>query len=60
MMTRFVLTFLVGLVVSLGALVSGGLVFASNLPACSSDQEAFKDNCFGTKTWSDGIKYVGE
>ena len=30
------------------------------LPACPSNQNAYKDNCFGTYVWDDGDKYVGE
>ena len=32
--------------------------FESSLPACPSS--GHKDNCFGTKTYSDGIRYDGE
>ena len=30
------------------------------LPACPSNQNAYKDNCFGTYVWDDGDKYLGE
>ena len=30
------------------------------LPACPSNQNAYKDNCFGTYVWDDGEKYIGE
>ena len=33
---------------------------ASSLPDCPSDQSKRYHNCFGTHTWSDGEKYVGE
>ena len=33
---------------------------ASNLPACPSDESAYWDNCFGTITFTNGDKYVGE
>ena len=45
----------------LGAAVllgSGGVSFA--LPPCPSDQNQSYDNCFGTVTFADGDKYVGE
>ena len=30
------------------------------LPACPSNQNAYKDNCFGIYSWGDGEKYIGE
>ena len=30
------------------------------LPACPSDQNQYKHNCFGTSTFANGNKYVGE
>ena len=33
---------------------------ATNLPACPSDETAYWHNCFGTSTYGDGDKYVGE
>ena len=33
---------------------------ASNLPACPSDPLAYYQNCFGTFTFANGDKYVGE
>ena len=56
-MTRFVLTLLVGLVVSLG---TSDEVFASDLSVCPSYNAAYFNNCFGTKTWTNVGKYVGE
>ena len=32
----------------------------SALPDCPTDQSAVFDNCFGTYTWPDGKKYVGD
>ena len=32
----------------------------SNLPDCTGDPEAYRDNCFGTRTGDDGDKYVRE
>ena len=37
---------------------SGGVVIASDLRDCPSS--GYLHNCFGTYTWSDGDKYVGE
>jgi len=34
--------------------------YASDLPPCPEDQTQTYHNCFGTFTWSDGGKYVGE
>ena len=34
--------------------------FASDLPACPSDTSAYWNNCFGTYTYDNGDKYVGE
>ena len=36
----------------------GGIVMASDLPDCPSS--GYFHNCFGTFTWADGEKYVGE
>ena len=36
----------------------GGIVMASDLPDCPSS--GYFHNCFGTYTWSNGEKYVGE
>ena len=30
------------------------------LPSCPSNQNAYKDNCFGIYSWGDGEKYIGE
>ena len=38
----------------------GGVAAASDLPDCPSDTNVRWHNCFGTYTWSDGDKYVGE
>jgi len=38
----------------------GGVAAASDLPDCPSDTNARWHNCFGTYTWSNGNKYVGE
>jgi hypothetical protein len=35
-------------------------ISAFALPQCPSDQNQRYDNCFGTYTWADGNKYVGE
>jgi hypothetical protein len=37
-----------------------GNVTASSLPDCPSDQSERYHNCFGTYTWAEGTKYVGE
>ena len=37
---------------------SAGGSFA--LPACPSDQNQYHNDCFGTFTYTDGSKYVGE
>ncbi|WP_443641291.1 trypsin-like peptidase domain-containing protein [Candidatus Njordibacter sp. Uisw_039] len=42
------------------AALFGGVAGASDLPDCPSDTNARWHNCFGTYTWSDGDKYVGE
>jgi len=34
--------------------------YASDLPPCPKDQSQTYDNCFGTYTFADGRKYVGE
>ena len=34
--------------------------YASELPPCPKDQTQTYHNCFGTYTWADGDKYVGE
>jgi len=44
----------------IGTLVSLGCFAQSNLPACPQDQNAFWTNCYGTLTFSNGNKYVGE
>ena len=44
-------------------LASVGSGFASDLPDCPEYRHPTKSpwiNCFGTFTWSDGDKYVGE
>ena len=47
------------IVLVIAALFSGvGIVMASDLPDCPSS--GYLHNCFGTYTWSDGEKYVGE
>ena len=35
-----------------------GQIFA--LPPCPEDENAYLHNCYGTYTWADGGKYVGE
>ena len=30
------------------------------LPACTSNQNQYYDNCFGTRTFANGNRYVGE
>ena len=52
MMHRLLLTLLIGFSTLAKA--------ASALPDCPADQSAVFDNCFGTYTWPDGQKYVGE
>ena len=42
------------------ALLFGGAGMASALPPCPSDQSKFFHNCFGTYTFANGDKYVGE
>ena len=42
------------------ALVATNASAQSNLPACSGSDVSRWTNCFGTFTWSDGHKYVGE
>ena len=37
-----------------------GKAMASSLPNCPSDENARWHNCFGTYTWNNGDKYVGE
>ncbi len=32
----------------------------SAMPDCPADPSAVFDNCFGTYTWPDGQRYVGE
>ena len=34
--------------------------YASELPPCPKDQTQTYHNCFGTFTWADGDRYVGE
>ena len=36
------------------------LTNTSGLPACPTNQDAYWHNCFGTHTWANGDKYVGE
>ena len=38
----------------------GGVAAASDLPDCPTSAEIRWHNCFGTFTWSNGNKYVGE
>jgi len=38
----------------------GSTGVSSALPPCPSDPTAYYDNCFGTYTYADGDKYVGE
>jgi hypothetical protein len=54
-MRRLTATICLTLAVLLG---SAGESFA--LPACPSDQNQTKHNCFGTSTFANGNKYVGE
>ena len=59
-----------GLMISLGVTIlfvsgyvyylSGSEVRGSDLPPCTSDQTKRYHNCFGTYTFADGDKYVGE
>jgi len=42
------------------AALFGGIAAASDLPDCGENAVYSKTNCFGTYTWSDGTKYVGE
>ena len=51
-MHRLLLTLLIGFVPLVKA--------DSALPDCPTDQSAVFDNCFGTYTWPDGKKYVGD
>jgi hypothetical protein len=46
-------------IVLLLAVLAGG-VSASDLPDCVGDRYGTWNNCFGTYTWPDGNKYVGE
>ena len=47
------------IVLVIAALFSGGgIVIASDLPNCPSS--GYFHNCFGTYTWSNGDKYIGE
>ena len=42
------------------AVLLGSEVRGSDLPPCPSDQTKRYHNCFGTHTWVNGDKYVGE
>ena len=42
------------------AMFAGRAEAQSKLPPCPSDQSVFWQNCFGTYTFADGDKYVGE
>ena len=52
---RPVKTFLVVL-----SLMAGSAIAQSNLPTCPSNTEVTWTNCFGTYTYADGDKFVGE
>ena len=54
-MKNLSLTFCLGIAALLGSVGSG---FASDLPDCPSS--GYFHNCFGTYTFADGNKYVGE
>jgi len=54
-MSNLTTTLCLTLAVLLG---SAGMSFA--LPPCPSNQNQYYDNCFGTYTYVDGSKYVGE
>jgi antitoxin component YwqK of YwqJK toxin-antitoxin module len=54
-MKRILATFCLTIAVLFG---SAGVRFA--LTPCPSDQNQYYDNCFGTYTYADGRKYVGE
>jgi len=41
-------------------LMVGGAYAQSNLPACQGSSTNYWDNCFGSSTFSDGSKYIGE
>ena len=43
--------------------ISGSLFYLNNswaLPDCPLNQDAYKNNCFGSKVFPDGVKYIGE
>ena len=42
------------------AILLGSTGVSSALPRCPSDQSQYRDNCFGTYTYTNGGKYVGE
>jgi len=42
------------------AVLLGSTGVSFSLPACPSDQDEYYDNCFGTYTYANGNKYVGE
>ena len=42
------------------AALFGGVAAASDLPDCPNDTNVLWNNCFGTYTYADGGKYVGE
>ena len=43
-----------------GLLGTPSTAFSQALAPCPEDKNVFWDNCFGTYTWPDGEKYVGE
>jgi hypothetical protein len=45
---------------AIGLLGFPSTAFSQALPPCLEDQNVVWDNCFGTYTWADGNKYVGE
>ena len=49
---------------AIGLLGTSSTAFSQALPPCPEDPNpmasVFWDNCFGTYTWADGNKYVGE
>jgi hypothetical protein len=47
-------------VAAIGLLGTPSTAFAQALPPCPEDPNVFWDNCFGTYTYDDGDKYVGE
>jgi len=54
-MRNFTAIFCLTLVILLGSMGEG---FA--LPACPSDQNQYRNNCFGTYTFAGGNKHAGE